>query len=168
MKILYLNICWKGRPWYLFMKVYFVWSYCLRWGFPGDTMGLPRWYNGKESTTKARDAVDKEQVQSRGSGRSPGVGNGNPLQYSCLENSMDRGIWQVTVFGVAKSWIWLSMCTYTAAKLQPFFTCLCCYSKNMKLRPVYLDSVLDDNTVNQNITSYLNIFLKKTWHVNCQ
>ena len=32
-----------------------------------------------------------------GSGRSPGVGNGNPLQYSCLENSMDRGAWQATI-----------------------------------------------------------------------
>ena len=37
-----------------------------------------------------------------GSGRSPGGGNGNPLQYSCLENLMDRGVWQVTVHGVAK------------------------------------------------------------------
>ena len=35
-------------------------------------------------------------------GRSPGVGNGNPVQYSCLENSMDRGAWWVTVHGVAK------------------------------------------------------------------
>ena len=34
--------------------------------------------------------------------RSPGVGNGHPLQYSCLENSMDRGTWQSTVLGVAK------------------------------------------------------------------
>ena len=39
-----------------------------------------------------------------GSGRCPGVGNGNPLQYSCPENSMDSGVWQVTVHGVAKSW----------------------------------------------------------------
>ena len=38
-----------------------------------------------------------------GSGRSPGEGNGNPLQYSCLENSVDRGAWQATVHGVAKS-----------------------------------------------------------------
>ena len=38
----------------------------------------------------------------RGLGRSPGEGNGNPLQYSCLENSMDRGVWQATVHGVAK------------------------------------------------------------------
>ena len=38
-----------------------------------------------------------------GSGRSPGEGNGNPLQYSCLENPMDRGAWQATVHGVEKS-----------------------------------------------------------------
>ena len=38
------------------------------------------------------------------SGRSPGIGNGNPLQYSCLGNPMDRGAWWATVHGVAKSW----------------------------------------------------------------
>ena len=38
-----------------------------------------------------------------GLGRSPGEENGNPLQYSCLENPMDRGSWQLTVHGVAKS-----------------------------------------------------------------
>ena len=38
-----------------------------------------------------------------GSGRSPGGGNGNPLQYSCLENPRDRGAWQATVHGIAKS-----------------------------------------------------------------
>ena len=38
-------------------------------------------------------------------GRSPGEGNGNPLQYSCLGNLMDRGAWRATVHGVAKSWI---------------------------------------------------------------
>ena len=43
-----------------------------------------------------------------GLGWSPGVGNGNPLQYSCLENPMDRGAWQATVHGVAKSQTWLS------------------------------------------------------------
>ena len=41
-----------------------------------------------------------------GSGRSPGGGNGNPLQYSCLENPMDRGTWQVIVHRAAKSWTW--------------------------------------------------------------
>ena len=40
-----------------------------------------------------------------GSGRSPGGGNGNLLQYSCLENPMDRGAWQATIYGVAKSWM---------------------------------------------------------------
>ena len=38
------------------------------------------------------------------SGASPGGGNGNALQYACLENPMDRGAWKVTVCGVAKSW----------------------------------------------------------------
>ena len=37
-----------------------------------------------------------------GSGRSPGEGNGNPLQYSCLENPMDKGAWPATVHGVAR------------------------------------------------------------------
>ena len=39
-----------------------------------------------------------------GSGRFPGGGNGNTLQYSCLENPMDRGAWRATVHGVTKSW----------------------------------------------------------------
>ena len=43
-----------------------------------------------------------------GSGRSPGEGNGNPLQYSCLGNPMDRGTWWTTVHGVTISWTWLS------------------------------------------------------------
>ena len=38
-----------------------------------------------------------------GLGRSPGEGNGNPLQYSCLENPMDRGAWRAAIHGVAKS-----------------------------------------------------------------
>ena len=45
---------------------------------------------------------------SPGSGRSPGEGNGNPLQYSCLENPMDGGAWRATVHGVLKSWTRLS------------------------------------------------------------
>ena len=40
-----------------------------------------------------------------GLGRSLGVGNGNPLHYACLENSMDRGAWRATAHGVAKSWM---------------------------------------------------------------
>jgi len=48
-----------------------------------------------------------------GWGRSPGRGNGNLLHYSCLENSMDRGVWWAIVHGVAKSWAQLSMCVHT-------------------------------------------------------
>ena len=60
----------------------------------------------KNLPVKAEDARDSGLIP--GSGRSPGTGNGNPLQYSCLENFMDRGAWQTIVHGVAKSWTQLS------------------------------------------------------------
>ena len=47
-----------------------------------------------------------------GSGRSPAGGHGNPLQYCCLVNSVDRGAWWVGIHGVAKSWIQLSDCQF--------------------------------------------------------
>ena len=55
---------------------------------------------GKESACKAGDAGDAGSVP--GMGRSPGGGQGNPLQYFCLENPMDRRAWRATVHGVAK------------------------------------------------------------------
>ena len=59
-------------------------------GFPGGA-------GGKESICQHR------RHKRPGLGRSPGVGNGNPLQYSCLENPMDRGAWWAMVHGVAES-----------------------------------------------------------------
>ena len=67
------------------------------------------WLIGKESVCNVGDAGDAGSTP--GSGRSSGVGNGNPLQYSCLENSTDRGAWQAAVPGVAKSQTRLSMHT---------------------------------------------------------
>ena len=54
----------------------------------------------KNLPASARDSGDKGLIP--GSGRSAGEGNGNPLQYSCLRNPMDRGVWQAIVCGVAK------------------------------------------------------------------
>ena len=65
--------------------------------------GLPRCSDIKES---ACNAGNPSSIP--GSGRSPGEGNGNPLQYSCLENPMNEEAWQATVHGVAKSWTRLS------------------------------------------------------------
>ena len=62
---------------------------------------------------KSLPAMWEIWVRSLGRGRSPEEGNGNPLQYSCLENPMDRGAWWATVHGVAKSWTRLSSFTYT-------------------------------------------------------
>jgi len=63
--------------------------------------GLSQWLSGKESVCNAGVAGDAALIP--GSGRSPQVGNGNPLQYSCLENPMDRGALQATVHSVAES-----------------------------------------------------------------
>jgi len=63
---------------------------------------VTRFPGGSDSKESACSAGDLGLIP--GLGRSPGVGNGNPLQYSCLENSMDRGAWRATVHGVAKSW----------------------------------------------------------------
>ena len=80
---------------------------------------LPQYVNQELSEVQAgfrkgrgtRDQIAKVSASNAGDpgsilglGRSPGEGNGNPLQYSCLENPMDRGAWQATVNRVAKSW----------------------------------------------------------------
>ena len=57
---------------------------------------------GSDSKESACNAGDPDLIP--GMGRSPGERNDNPLQYSCLENSMGRGVWLATVHGVAKSW----------------------------------------------------------------
>ena len=61
-------------------------------------------------------------VQSLGWEDSPGVGNSNPFQYSCLENLMDRGARQVTVHRVTKSWTRLRMHTHTSLDLNPYLS----------------------------------------------
>ena len=66
-------------------------SLCWEWGFPG----------GSEGKASACSVGDPGSIP--GLGRSPGEGNGNPLQYSCLENPMNRASWCTTVHGVAKS-----------------------------------------------------------------
>ena len=60
----------------------------------------------KESACYAGATGDEDLIP--GLGRPPGEGNGDPLRYSCLENPMDRGAWEVTVHGVAESQIQLS------------------------------------------------------------
>ena len=62
------------------------------------TRGFPGGSTGKESACNEEDPGSTP-----GSGRSSGNRNGNPLQYSCLENPMGRGAWRATVHGVAKS-----------------------------------------------------------------
>ena len=88
-----------------FIKYLFVQTdFYVCWGMPWQEhvqkeikseVGLPRWLSGKESSCNAGD-----EGLTPVSGKSPGKGNGNPLQNSCLGNPMDRGAWQATVHGV--------------------------------------------------------------------
>ena len=93
-------------------------------GFP-HSLGFPHSSVGKESACNAGDPGSVP-----GLGRSPGEGNGNPLQYPCLENPRDRGAWRAIVHGVAKSQTRLSDLTTTttnplAALCLPVHTGLC-------------------------------------------
>ena len=65
---------------------------------------VPQWLRGNESACNAGITEDAGSIP--GSGRSPGEGHGNPLQYSCLENPVDRA-WWATVHGVTKGRTWL-------------------------------------------------------------
>ena len=71
-----------------------------------DPAKLPRWHVVKNLPASEEDTRDMGSIPELG--RSLGVRNGIPLQYSCLENSMDSGALQATVLGVAKTWIQLS------------------------------------------------------------
>jgi len=88
--------------------------YIFSWGFPGGSVV-------KNPSVSAGAAEETGLIP--GSGRSPGGGNGNPLQYSYLKNLMDRGAWPAIVHGVAKSWTrlkQLSMHTYILVHILPY------------------------------------------------
>ena len=116
-------------------------------------MGFP---GGSEVKVSACNAGDPGSIP--GSGRSPGEGNGNPLQYSCLENPMNRGAWWVTVhWGHKESYtterlhfnLYDSMFTWTAKRKQP----VCTYiqrkilGKNKKKMRTKLGKILGRNVI---------------------
>ena len=86
------------------------WNFCQCCQHASDsaykTQEFPQWLSGKDTSCKFRRCRSKRSIP--GSGRSPGIGNGNPLQYSCLENSTDRGALRVILHGVAESRTWLN------------------------------------------------------------
>ena len=79
---------------------------CSLWSCKELNMTERLWASLVAQKVKNLPTIDLGSVT--GLGRSPGEGNGNPLQCSCLENFMDRGVWWATVHGIAKSWTQLS------------------------------------------------------------
>ena len=90
---------------------------------------------GSDCKASAYNAGDLGSIP--GLWRSPGEGNGNPLQYSCLENPMDGGAWWSAVHGVTKSWTWLSDFTFAFA-----FTFTYEAGAVQSLSTVYISSML--------------------------
>ena len=129
---------------YIFILIYVLYindKYICKyiWGFPGGSVV-------KNPPANAVDTGDAVSIH--GSGRSPGGGNGNPLQYSCLENPTDKGAWWAALHAVAKSWTWQS--THTQTHMCNWITLL--YSRNQH------------NIVNQLYFNKINFFKKLSMH----
>ena len=85
-------------------------------GWDQAIQGASLMLSGRESACNAGAARDTGSIP--GLGRSPGGGHGNPLQYSCLENPIDRGAWRATVLRVTKSWTWLKRLSTHAVHIE--------------------------------------------------
>ena len=93
---------WVAKPCCLRDCVFSLVFSCLHHWCTVYSLGLSWWLSDKESACNAGDAGDPGSIP--GSGRSPGGGHGNALQYFCLDNPMDKGAWQATVHGFQRVW----------------------------------------------------------------
>ena len=108
---------WEVRPW-VWNQAIFLQGLGLQYfissvGFPG----------GSDGKVSACNAGDPGSIP--GGGRSPGEGNGTPLQYSCLENPMDGGAWKAAVHGVAQSRTWLKWPSSSSSSMTQRMKCKC-------------------------------------------
>ena len=101
-----------------------------------NNWGLPWWLTGKEPVCHAGDVGSIP-----GSGKSPGEGNGNPLQYSSLRNHRDRGAWGATVHGVAKSWTWLSTGQHTQCSTEKHHKTKLVWQRWCRPQPLKLEAL---------------------------
>ena len=122
------------RDWILMAELELDKIWISKWNLSNTLIWLTCWYSYmffqnrisalvvKNLPANAGDARDTGLIP--GLGRSSGVGNGNPLQYSCLENSVDRGAWWATVHGVTKRRTWLSAHIHILFSDQCLSSCL--------------------------------------------
>ena len=107
--------------------------------------GLPKWLSGKGSSCSAENAGHLSSIP--GSGRSPGGEKDNPLQYSCLENHMDRGAWWATVHGGVNTLYFLH-----------YFTFLCNLEITILICALYIIS-LGHWILHSSMSNFPNFFL---------
>ena len=112
-----------------------------------NQLGLPRLLSGKKSASQCRSIGDIGSIP--GLVRSPGERSGNPLQYSCLDNPVDRGALMTTIHGVTKSQMQLSMHAWISYhQVRRFFAC----SSLRRGRPGQ-----------SSLEEIMNIILEQTW-----
>ena len=114
---------------------------------------------GSEVKVSAWNTGDQDSIP--GSGRSPGEGNGNPLQYSCLENPMQGGAWQATVHGVAKSQTRLSDFTSLQKLKVVTFTFIILHT--IQHLHTFQDILLLKMSNMLNIKLHMMIWFRKLW-----
>ena len=107
---------------------------CSAWRIAWD---LGHGSDGKASACNVGDPGSISESE-----RSPGEGNGNPLQYSCLENSMDGGAWWATVHGVTKSRTWLSDFTFFLYRCSSSSQPLLCFGRTIPKHPSWRRSCI--------------------------
>ena len=143
----------------------------------GSDNPLCEFHNGFPGRSVVEDlpanAVDEGSIS--GLGRAPGDGNGNPLQYSCLGNPMDRGAWRATVHRVAKSWTplkWLSMqMSFTTSNPEErWLNCCVCLISLVLLASLissyqcdFTDSRLGERRVSHAGSSTAGLYQGETW-----
>ena len=136
-------------------------------------LGFPSGSAGKESVCNAGASGVRGSIS--GSVRSPGGGNGNPLQYSCLENPMDREAWQATVHGVAKSqtrlstYAWWRIC-YLASLPNSRFSDISLITEIRHSESIYITEIskhykLPPNSQNKLVNIYQHVCVYRSHHV---
>ena len=118
--------------------------------------GHSRWHSGKEFPCQPASPGDMGLIP--GSERSPGGGNGNPLQYSCLGNPTDRGAWWVAVHRAAKNQMQLTTHIYSGTRLCiKSFTCVISFNSN-NLSKVQQKSLLLLLSLNRYLTTSILMY----------
>ena len=133
-------------------------------GFMNKVIVLSRWGSPGGSDSKAPTCNAGDPGLILGSGSSPEEGSGDPLQHSCLKNSMDRGAWRVTVHGITKSRTWLTdNDMWSIMMIRQNYWADSQIPVKRKQKPSFLVIYFRDQAIQYNFSKPLNLCLLHIW-----